>query len=98
MKDVELYAREYAVQIKGLSERVAARRFGNGRQDDAVFGAAGLPAHEAASKAEAGRIIAVIDGILTEDKGGPKKQQHTANRTPANPLCNVRSVRGHDHQ
>ena len=61
MKQVELYAKvRYAVQIEGLSERAAARRFGIDPRTVAkmmtVLGAAGLPAHEAAGAAEAGCV------------------------------------------
>jgi hypothetical protein len=60
MKDVELYARvRYAVQVVALCERGGGAavwdRSADGRQDDAVFATSGLPAHEAAGEAEAGR-------------------------------------------
>ena len=85
MKDVELYAQvRYAVQIEGLSERAAARRFGidprTVAQDDGVLGAAGLRRTKPPVRPKLDAFIAIIDEILAEDKGRPKKQRHTSKR------------------
>jgi len=85
MKPVELYAQvRYAVQIEGLSERAAARRFGiDPRTVAKMMRFSVPPGYRRAQppvKPKLGPFIAVIDGILTEDKGRPKKQQHTAKR------------------
>jgi transposase len=85
MKDVELYARvRYAVQVEGLSERAAARRFGIDPRTVAKMMRFSLPPGYRRTKPpvkpKLGAFIAIIDGILTEDKGRPRKQQHTAKR------------------
>ena len=79
MKQVELYAKvRYAVQIEGLSERAAARRFGidprTVAQDDDVLGAAGLRAHEAAGAAEAGCVH-------RDHRQHPERRQSRARRS-----------------
>jgi transposase len=85
MKDVELYARvRYAVQVEGLSERAAARRFGIDPRTVAKMLRFSVPPGyrrtQPPVKPKLGAFIAIIDGILTEDKGRPPKQQHTAKR------------------
>ena len=85
MKDVELYARvRYAVQVQGLSERAAARRFGIDPRTVAKMMRFSVPPGyrrtQPPVKPKLGAFIAVIDGILADDKGRPKKQQHTAKR------------------
>jgi transposase len=85
MKQVELYAQvRYAVQIEGLSERAAARRFGIDPRTVAKMMRFSVPPGYRRTKPpvkpKLGAFIAIIDGILTEDKGRPKKQQHTAKR------------------
>jgi transposase len=85
MKDVELYARvRYAVQVEGLSERAAARRFGIDPRTVAKMMRFSVPPGYRRTKPpvkpKLGAFIAIIDGILTEDKGRPRKQQHTAKR------------------
>src|SRR5262245_39290525 len=85
MKDVELYARvRYAVQVEGLSERAAARRFGIDPRTVAKMMRFSVPPGYQRTKRpvkpKLGAFITIIDGILTEDKGRPKKQQHTAKR------------------
>ena len=78
MKDVELYAKvRYAVRIEGLSERAAARRFGIDPRTVAKMVAFSVPPGYRRTKPP---VIAIIDGILTDDKVRPKKQQHTAKR------------------
>jgi transposase len=85
MKDVELYARvRYAVQIEGLSERAAGRRFGIDPRTVAKMMRFSVPPGYRRTKPpvkpKLGAFIAIIDGILGEDKVWPKKQQHTAKR------------------
>jgi transposase len=85
MKDVELYAKvRYAVRIEGLSERAAARRFGIDPRTVSKMLAFSVPPGYRRSKApvrpKLDAVIAIIDGILTDDKVRPKKQQHTAKR------------------
>jgi transposase len=85
MKDVELYAKvRYAVRIEGLSERAAARRFGIDPRTVAKMVAFSVPPGYRRSKPpvrpKLDAVIAIIDGILTDDKVRPKKQQHTAKR------------------
>jgi hypothetical protein len=85
MKDVELYARvRYAVQVEGLSERAASRRFGIDPRTVAKMIRFSVPPGyrrtQPPVKPKLGAFIAVIDSILTGDKGRPKKQQHTAKR------------------
>jgi len=85
MKDVELYARvRYAVQVEGLSERAAARRFGIDPRTVAKMMRFSVPPGYRRTKPpvkpKLGAFIAIIDRLLTEDKSRPKKQQHTAKR------------------
>ena len=85
MKRVELYARvRYAVQIEGLSERAAARRFGIDPRTVAKMMRFSVPPGYRRTKPpvkpKLGAFIAIIDRLLTEDKSRPKKQQHTAKR------------------
>src|SRR6476469_9757211 len=85
MKDVELYAKvRYAVRIEGLSERAAARRFGIDPRTVAKMVAfsvvAGYLRTRPPVRPKLDAVIAIIDGILAQDKGRPKKQQHTAKR------------------
>src|SRR6476619_1687942 len=85
MKEVELYARvRYAVQIEGLSERAAARRFGIDPRTVAKMMrfsvVAGSLHTKPPVKPKLGAFIATIDGILGEDRVWPKKQHHTAKR------------------
>jgi len=86
MKQVELYARvRYAVQIEGLSERAAARRFGIDPRTVAKMMRFSVPPGyrrtQPPVKPKLGAFIAIIEGFLAGDKGRPKKQQHTAKRT-----------------
>jgi transposase len=85
MKQVELYAKvRYAVRIEGLSERAAARRFGIDPRTVAKMMRFSVPPGYRRTrppvKPKLGPFIAIIDGILAEDKSRPKKQQHTAKR------------------
>ena len=85
MKQVELYAKvRYAVQVEGLSERAAARRFGIDPRTVGKMMKFSVPPGYRRSKPPAkpklDRFIAVIENILADDKRRPKKQQHTAKR------------------
>ena len=85
MKDVELYAKvRYAVRIEGLSERAAARRFGIDPRTVAKMVAFSVPPGYRRTRPpvrpKLDAVIAIIDGILAQDKARPKKQQHTAKR------------------
>jgi transposase len=85
MKDVELYAKvRHAVRIEGLSERAAARRFGiDPRTVNKMMKFSVPPGYvrkKAPAKPKLDRYIAIIDGILADDRGRPKKQQHTSKR------------------
>jgi transposase len=85
MKDVELYAKvRHAVRIEGLSKRAAARRFGiDPRTVDKMLAFSVPPGYRRSKppmKPKLGPFIGLIDAILAEDKGRPKKQQHTSKR------------------
>ena len=85
MKGVELYGRvRYAVQIEGLSERAAARRFGLDPRTVAKMVKFSLPPgyvrKKPPAKPKLDPFIALIDSILRDDKSRPKKQRHTAKR------------------
>ena len=85
MKQVELYAQvRYAVQIEGLSERAAARRFGIDPRTVAKMMRFSVPPGYRRTKPpvrpKLDPFIAIIDKILADDKLRPKKQQHTAKR------------------
>jgi len=85
MKRVELYAKvRYAVRIEGLSERAAARRFGIDPRTVAKMLRFSVPPGYRRTRPpvrpKLDAFIAIIDRILLEDKGRPKKQQHTAKR------------------
>ena len=85
MKNVELYGRvRYAVQIEGLSERAAARRFGLDPRTVSKMMKFSVPPgyvrKKAPAKPKLDPFIPVIDGILRDDKLRPKKQQHTSKR------------------
>ena len=85
MKQVELYAKvRYAVQVEGLSERAAARRFGIDPRTVGKMMEFSVPPGYRRSKPPAkpklGGHIAIIDSILADDKRRLKKQQHTAKR------------------
>ena len=80
MKDVELYAKvRHVGRIEGLSKRAVARQFGiNPRTVDKMLELSVPPGYRHSKppvKPKLGSFIAIIDGILAEDKGRPKKQQ-----------------------
>ena len=85
MKVVELYGRvRYAVQVEGLSNREAARRFGIDPRTVAkmlVFSVPpGYRRSVAPKRPKLDPFLGVIDRILVEDKGRPAKQRHTSKR------------------
>src|SRR5204863_9245427 len=83
MKRVELYAQvRYAVQIEGLSQRAAARRFGIDPRTVGKMMMFSVPPGYVRTKPPVrptlDPFISIIDKILSDDKGVPKKQQHTS--------------------
>ena len=85
MKSVELYAQvRFAVQIKGLSRREAARQFGIDPRTVAKMLAFSVPPGYRRSRPSArpklDPFIGIIDGILAADEGRPRKQRHTSKR------------------
>jgi transposase len=85
MKVVELYGRvRYAVQVEGLSNREAARRFGIDPRTVAKMLVFSVPPGYRRSlppkRPKLDAFIGVIDRILEEDKGRPAKQRHTSKR------------------
>src|SRR6266478_1427591 len=85
MKSVELYAQvRYAVQIEGLSRREAARRFGIDPRTVAKMLAFSVPPGYRRSRPPArpklDPFTGIIDQILLEDEGRPRKQRHTSKR------------------
>src|SRR5437016_6001776 len=85
MKVVELYGRvRYAIQIEGLSRREAARQFGIDPRTVAKMLAFSVPPGYRRSRPPArpklDPFTGIIDGILTQDEGRPRKQRHTSKR------------------
>ena len=85
MKVVELYGRvRYAVQIEGLSRRAAARQFGIDPRTVAKMLAFSVPPgyrrRRPPARPKLDPFIGIIDQILREDDGRPRKQRHTAKR------------------
>src|SRR6266568_2887218 len=85
MKGVELYAQvRYAVQIEGLSRREAARRYGIDPRTVAKMLAFSVPPGYRRSRPPArpklDPFTGMIDQILLEDEGRPRKQRHTSKR------------------
>ena len=85
MYPVEVYARvRRAVQVDGMSIRQAAREFGLSRKTIRKMLEFSLPPGYARKKPverpKLGPWVGIIDQILTEDQGQPKKQRHTAKR------------------
>ena len=85
MKGVELYARvRFAVQIEGVSQREAARRFGIDPRTVAKMLAFSVPPGYRRSRPPArpklDPFTGIIDEILAADEGRPRKQRHTAKR------------------
>jgi transposase len=85
MKVVELYAQvRYAVQIEGVSRREAARRYGIDPRTVAKMLAFSVPPGYRRSRRPArpklDPFTGIIDSILVEDEGRPRKQRHTSKR------------------
>ena len=85
MKGVEIYAQvRFAVQIKGLSRREAARQFGIDPRTVAKMLAFSVPPGYRRSRPPArpklDPFTGIIEAILAEDERRPKKQRHTSKR------------------
>src|SRR5438105_6473709 len=85
MKVLELYGRvRYAVQIEGLSRREAARQFGIDPRTVAKMLAFSVPPgyrrRRPAARPKLDPFTGIIDDILTQDEGRPRKQRHTSKR------------------
>src|SRR6201981_2813789 len=85
MKSVDLYAQvRFAVQIEGVSRREAARRFGIAPRTVAKMLAFAFPPgcrrRRPPARPKLDPFTGVIDGILTQDEGRPRKQRHTSKR------------------
>lgn len=85
MKQVELYAKvRYAVQVEGLSQREAGRRFGIDPKTVAKMMAFSVPPgyrrRKPPVRPKLDPFVAIIEKILADDKSRPKKQQHTSKR------------------
>jgi transposase len=85
MKVVELYGRvRYAVQIEGLSRREAARQFGIDPRTVAKMLAFPVPPgyrrRRPAARPKLDPFTGIIDGILAQDEGRPRKRRHTSKR------------------
>src|SRR5690348_2883160 len=85
MKVLELYGRvRYAVQIEGLSRREAARQFGIDPRTVAKMLAFSVPPgyrrRRPAARPKLDPFTGIIDDIVTQDEGRPRKQRHTSKR------------------
>src|ERR671921_2541200 len=85
MKAVDLYARvRRACHVEGMSQRQAAREFGIDPQTVAKMLRFSVPPGYRRSKPpvrpKLDAFTGVIDRILEEDRGRPRKQRHTARR------------------
>src|SRR3981189_3796420 len=85
MKGGGLYGQvRYAVQVEGLSRREAARQFGIDPRTVAKMLTFSVPPGYRRSRPPARRKLdpftGIIDRILLEDEGRPRKQRHTAKR------------------
>jgi transposase len=85
MKVVDLYARvRRACHVEGLSQRQAARVFGIDPKTVAKMLRFAVPPGYRRGKPpvrpKLGPLLPVIDRILEEDQGRPRKQRHTARR------------------
>ena len=78
------FARKAAVYVEGLSRREAARQFGIDPRTVAKMLAFSVPPGYRRSRPpvrpKLDPLIGVIDRILEEDKGRPRKQQHSSKR------------------
>src|SRR5215813_4066934 len=85
MKSVDLDAQvHFAVQIEGVSQREAARRFGIDARTVAKMLAFSVPPGYRRSRPPArpklDPFTGIIDAILVADEGRLRKQRHTAKR------------------
>src|SRR3954464_5838637 len=85
MKVVDLYARvRRACHVEGMSQRQAARVFGIDPKTVAKMLRFAVPPGYRPSKPpvrpKLDPLLPVIDRILEEDRGRPRKQRHTARR------------------
>ena len=85
MKAVDLYARvRRACHVEGMSRRQAARVFGIDPKTVAKMLRFAVPPGYRRSKPvvrpKLDPFVPVIDRILAEDRGRPRKQRHTARR------------------
>jgi hypothetical protein len=85
MKVVELYAQVgYAVGIEGVSRREAARRYGIDPRTVAKMLAFSVPPgyrrQRPPARSKLDPFTGIIDQILLEDEGRPRKQRHTSKR------------------
>ena len=84
MKGVELYARvRFAVQIEGVSQREAARRFGIDPRTVAKMLVFSVPPgyrRRRPARPKLDPFTGIIDEILAADERRPRKQRHTAKR------------------
>src|ERR687883_1319691 len=85
MKAVDLYARvRRACQVEGMSQRQAAREFGIDPKTVAKMLRFSVPPGYRRSKPpvrpKLDGFTGLIDRILEEDRGRPRKQRHTARR------------------
>src|ERR1700686_4853492 len=85
MKVVDLYRRvRYSVQIEGLSRREAARPFGIDPRTEAKKLGFSVPPGSRRSRPptrpKLDPFTEIIDRILLEDEGRPRKQRHTSKR------------------
>src|SRR5580700_8294398 len=79
MKGVELYGQvRRAVYVEGLSRRETARRFGIDPRTVAKMLAFSVPPgyrrRRPPARPKLDRFTGIIDGILTQDEGRPRKQ------------------------
>jgi transposase len=85
MHDLDSYLKvRFAVQVEGLSERAAARRFGIDPRTVAKMMRFSVPRGYVRTKPpvrpKLDAVVAVIDKILVDDKSVHRKQQHTSKR------------------
>jgi len=81
MYTVELYARvRREVQVEGKSERQVAREYGLARETVRKMRQYAAPPGYRRQRPKLDPWVGVIDQILEEDRGRPRKQRHTAKR------------------
>ena len=85
MYGVELYGKvRRACIVEGMSRREAARRFGISRRTVSKMLEHSVPPgyrrEKPAKRPKLGPFLGIINQILKDDKGRPKKQRHTVKR------------------